>query len=100
MDKVNILLIGLLSFTIYKLHEQNKDLLMFINRMHPDVEDVDNIKNIYDEITMLKSLHKKTNDSLKQIVKKLPFKGEEWMQEYIREEINENYNMDFDAINQ
>jgi len=100
MDKINILLIGLLSYTVYQMHERNKELITFINSMHPEVEDIDNIKNIYDEITMLKSLYKKQNETIKHILKKIPFKGEEWMQEYIREEINENYNMNLDAINQ
>ena len=94
MDKVNILLIGLLSYTMYRMHEQSRELVRIIKCFHQINTDGEDIKNIYDEIAMLKGLYKKTKDSLKQIVKKLPFKGEEWMQEYIREEINENYNMD------
>mgnify|MGYP003334949724 CR=1 FL=1 len=47
------------------------------------------IKDLYDEITMLKSYITKHKESLRNIVRKLPFKGEEWMQEYIREDVDD-----------
>lgn len=45
------------------------------------------LKDLCDEITMLKSYITKHKESLRNIVRKLPFKGEEWMQEYIREDV-------------
>ena len=47
------------------------------------------IKNLCDEITTLKSYITKHKESLRNIVRKLPFKGEEWMQEYIREDVDD-----------
>jgi hypothetical protein len=45
---------------------------------------------------MLKSLYIKNKNTIKNIIKKLPFTGEGWMQEFIREEWHENYKLDED----
>jgi hypothetical protein len=47
------------------------------------------ITPITDELTLLKEQHRKVWSILRKIVKKLPFTGEEWMQEFVREEFDE-----------
>ena len=47
------------------------------------------ITPITDELTLLKEQHRKVWTILRKIVKKLPFTGEEWMQEFVREEFDE-----------
>lgn len=63
-----------------------------------EIEDVDcelisidniDITPISDELTILKERHQKVWSILRKIVKKLPFTGEEWMQEFVREEVDE-----------
>jgi hypothetical protein len=48
------------------------------------------IKTLFDELNTLKGIQHKTKDTLRNIVRKLPFKGEEWMQEFIREDVDES----------
>lgn len=50
---------------------------------------IEDYENICKEITLLKSLHWKNKRGIKNIIKRLPFKGEEWEQEFIREELEE-----------
>jgi hypothetical protein len=47
------------------------------------------ITPITDELALLKERHRKVWAILRKIVKKLPFTGEEWMQEFVREEFDE-----------
>ena len=47
------------------------------------------ITPITDELTMLKEHNRKVWSILRKIVRKLPFTGEEWMQEFAREEFDE-----------
>lgn len=53
-----------------------------------DIDNID-ITPITDELTMLKEHDRKVWLILRKIVKKLPFTGEEWMQEFVREEFDE-----------
>ena len=52
----------------------------------------------FEEITMLKSLHRKNREAIRNIIRKLPFNGEEWMREFIFEDIQDEcdkrFNMD------
>ena len=50
---------------------------------------LDEFENICKEITLLKSLHLLNKRAIKNIIKRLPFKGEEWEQEFIKEELDE-----------
>ena len=96
------LYIGL--YIIYDTNMKNNKILNTLlkeeeNKKEEELQE--QLKNICDELTMLKSLYKKNEETIKQIVKKLPFNGEEWIQEFIREEIEKNYNLSgYDNINQ
>ena len=52
---------------------------------------LEDYENICKEITLLKSLHWINKRAIKNIIKRLPFQGEEWEQEFVKEEIEENY---------
>jgi hypothetical protein len=87
----NIVISLIYSFTFIYLSKyilsKHKDLFME-NNNNEELEE--QFKSICEEITQMKSLFIKSNETIKRIVKKLPFNGEEWIQEFIREEINKN----------
>jgi len=45
--------------------------------------------SLCEELTQIKALYKKHHTVLRNVVRSLPFKGEEWRQEFIREDIDE-----------
>ena len=107
MEFIECILRGLFLYyalyVIYEVNIENKKMLTILVKQEEDAKEEERqeqIRNLCDDLTQMKSLYKKSNDTIKQIVKKLPFKGEEWMQDYIRDEINENYGMNLENINQ
>jgi HD superfamily phosphohydrolase len=53
-------------------------------------KNTEDIKTLFDELNTLKGIQHKTKDTLRNIVRKLPFKGEDWIQEFIREDVDDN----------
>lgn len=97
MENILITIIYCLTFFISVKYILTKHKDLFLENNNSDNEE--EIKNLCDEITMLKSLYNKTKETIRKVVKKLPFNGEEWIQEYIREDIKENYNMTEEELN-
>lgn len=50
---------------------------------------LDDYDHVCKEITLLKSLHLMNKRAIRNIIRRLPFKGEAWEQEFINEELEE-----------
>ena len=98
MEKIIITFINWFGF-LYFIHIVSKininiELLKTIFIKNKELENNNFIEseeyiNIINEIQLLKSLHLKNKNGIKNIIKRLPFKGDEWEQEFIREELDE-----------
>jgi len=88
MENILITLIYCLTFFISIKYILTKHKDLFIDYKENETEE--QYKNICDELTMLKSVYNKTKEQIKNIVRKLPFNGETWIQEFIKEDIDEH----------
>ena len=98
MEKIIITFINWFGFlyliNLFSKFNINMDLIKTIlykkeENKYNDFFESEEHMNLINEIQLLKSLHLKNKNGIKNIIKRLPFKGEEWEQEFVREELDE-----------